>query len=52
MRPGDFSPGNIQAAAFLRREHIRASMRPGDFSPGNLLDVVERTLRAAISQLQ
>ena len=35
MRPGDFSPGNVdEMASFMRRR--AASMRPGDFSPGNV----------------
>ena len=35
MRPGDFSPGNMAAAANRHRYLHCASMRPGDFSPGN-----------------
>ena len=35
MRPGDFSPGNLEDADDLS-PHLPASMRPGDFSPGNV----------------
>ena len=36
MRPGDFSPGNVDVARVGARHQYPASMRPGDFSPGNL----------------
>ena len=35
MRPGDFSPGNLQEWIAQDPTFWRASMRPGDFSPGN-----------------
>ena len=35
MRPGDFSPGNLQRHAIHWLGVGQASMRPGDFSPGN-----------------
>ena len=35
MRPGDFSPGNLNDVLIDRAWSLVASMRPGDFSPGN-----------------